>query len=90
MITSQKNIKSEAEIQVPIESIWEHFKGGQYQILSHELDATSYEDNRPPSVFVRYVQLSDGRYPKGTIWIRQFSDFVSMVEGVERGLGDLD
>ena len=73
-------LKSEAESLVPLGSRWSHYKGGDYLVLSIDIDATSYPNDPPPKLFVRYQQLYDATFPKGSIWLREFEDFRRKVE----------
>lgn len=61
-------------------SIWTYFGGGNYRVISVELNATSYEETGSPGIVVRYEQLSPGSFPKGQIWVRSIEDFQSSIE----------
>jgi hypothetical protein len=56
-------------------SIWGYFDGGNYRILSIELNATSYEETHEVGIVVVYEQLYQGYFPKGQIWVRSIDDF---------------
>lgn len=73
-------LKSEAERLVPLGSKWSHYKGGDYVVLSIDIDATSYPNDPSPKLFVRYQQLYDATFPKGSIWLRELEDFQKEVE----------
>lgn len=61
-------------------SLWAYFDGGNYRILSIELNATSYEETHDVGIVVVYEQLYQGHFPKGQIWVRSVDDFQSEIE----------
>ena len=60
-------------------SVWAFFDGGNYRILSIELNATSYEETHDVGIVIMYEQLYQGQFPKGQIWIRSVDDFRSEI-----------
>lgn len=66
--------------EIPEGSVWSYCGGGNYKIISLELNATSYEETHEAGIIVRYEQLSAGSFPKGQIWVRTVEDFKSSVD----------
>jgi hypothetical protein len=71
---------TELKIQIPPDSIWAYFNGGNYRVMSLELNATAYEDTHDVGIVVVYEQLSQGSFPKGQIWVRSVEDFQGETE----------
>lgn len=59
----------------PVDSVWEHSAGGEYKVISIELNATGYEETHQVNPIVRYEQQFTGSFPKGTIWVRDVESF---------------
>ncbi|MFC1653886.1 GNAT family N-acetyltransferase [Patescibacteria group bacterium] len=76
----QGNAAEVVDQGVVIGGEYEHCEGGRYRVLGVELNATGYEEGNPIAPVVRYEQLYDGGYPKGTIWTRDLSDFQGTVD----------
>lgn len=59
---------------------YEHCVGGQYRVLSVDLDATHWEETEEVKPVVRYEQLYQGKFPPGTVWVRDLVDFLGTRE----------
>ena len=59
---------------------YEHCDGGSYRVLSVDLDATHYEETGEVKPIVRYEQLYQGKFPPGTVWLRDLTDFLGTTE----------
>ncbi len=71
---------AELNIQIPSDSIWAYFDGGNYRVMSLELNATAYEETHDVGIVVVYEQLSQGSFPKGQVWVRSVEDFQGETE----------
>jgi len=65
---------------VVIGANYEHCEGGRYRVLSVDLDATHYEETGQVKPVVRYEQLYQGKFPPGTVWVRDLADFLGATE----------
>ncbi|EKD67132.1 MAG: hypothetical protein ACD_48C00585G0002 [uncultured bacterium] len=63
--------------QVIVGCIYKHYHGLHYRIDSIGLNVTGYEkgNNKFP-LYVVYTQLEDGKFPAGTVWVREKQDFL--------------
>ena len=66
-----------------IEGVYQHGAGLRYKVQSVILDATDYEQGQEPKKVVLYAQLEDGKFPAGTLWVREEQDFLDNFAKVE-------
>lgn len=62
--------------------IYKHPSGIRYQVDKVLFNATNYEKTSKLSKVVLYTQLDDGKYSKGTQWVRSEEDFICVFKQV--------
>jgi len=60
-----------------IKDIYQHGAGLKYKVDGVILDATGYETGEEPKRVVLYTQLEAGKFPEGTLWVREEQDFLA-------------
>ncbi|MCA9486662.1 hypothetical protein H6501_05440 [Candidatus Woesearchaeota archaeon] len=55
--------------------IYKHNLNLRYRVEKILLDATGYEKGIEPKRVVLYTQLETGKFPAGTVWVREEQDF---------------
>lgn len=65
---------------VVIGGIYRHESGIKYRVDKLLLDATGFESSDNLTDYVLYTQLQDGKFPKGTQWVRSKEDFLKHFE----------
>ena len=67
-------------IQLQENKINKNLSGIKYKINNILLDATGYEEGIEPKKTILYTQLDAGKFPVGTLWVREEQDFKNNFE----------
>ncbi|MEK6963425.1 MAG: hypothetical protein AABX70_03290 [Nanoarchaeota archaeon] len=72
------------EKKVIIGGIYNSPSGVRYQVDKMVLNATGYEKNSSLIKTILYTQLDNGKYLKGTQWVRSEEDFLKVFELISK------